>query len=381
MPTYIDSEISIKNSIFACFLKSKSITSPTTKKSLHMNRSVSLICLAAILALVSSVSAQSVTTIPVGFTTAAVTAAADVNNPASTVISVPFYAPASFVGGVSTVDSSNQLSITGAAFTPGQYAATPFLARLKSGASTGRFFIVSGNTATQLTLDTTTAGYTLTTGAPSTTQAQVVAGDSVEILPANTLSSLFGSTAGTVPFQQGSSASLADNVYLFNGSSWEVCFYNGTHWRQVANLNNQDNKIVLPDRGIFLIRRGTGVLNLTFLGTVPSTTERTDLTGPGSTFKSNRFPVDTTLGALALQNLPSWQSNASASLADNVYLWEGANWGVYFYNNTTSHWRRVSNLNNQDTKAVPLGTAMFVIRQSAAAGSTSTFTQVLPYTL
>jgi uncharacterized protein (TIGR02597 family) len=341
----------------------------------------------ALIATVSFASAQSVTTIPVGFTTAAVTPAVDGSTPSSSVVSAPFYAVADFQGAVSSIDSSNQVSISGAAFTTNQFVgsstATPHLARLKSGNSVGRFFLITANTATQLTLDTATAGYTLTTGAPSTTQAQVVVGDSVEIFPSNTLATLFGSTSATVPFQQGTSANAADNIYLFNGTSWDVCFFNNStgHWRQVANLNNQDTKAVLPDRGIFVLRRATSPLSLTFLGTVPSTTERSDFGGPGSTFKAVRFPVDTTLGTLAFQNLPSWQPGTSANGADNVYLWEGTTWGVYFYNNVTGHWRRVSNLNNQDTKVIPLGTAMFVVRTSTAAGSNSTLTQTLPYSL
>jgi uncharacterized protein (TIGR02597 family) len=326
---------------------------------------------------------QSVTTIPVGFTTAAIPAAADSSNPGNTVISAPFYAVADFVGAVSSVDSGSALSISGAAFTTNQFTSTPHLARMKSGASVGRFFVVTANTATQLTLDTAAAGYTLTTGAPSTTQAQVSVGDSVEILPANTLSTLFGSTPATVPFQQGGSATAADNVYLFNGTAWDVYFYNDSlsHWRKSGNLNNQDNAVVLPDRGIFIVRRAVAPLTLTFLGTVPSTTEVTDFAGPASTFKSVRFPVNTTLGALALQNLPNWLSGASATAADNVYLWNGTTWGVYFYNNTTNHWRKSGNLNDQDTQVITLGTAMFVVRQSTAAGSQSSLTQTLPYSL
>jgi uncharacterized protein (TIGR02597 family) len=345
------------------------------------------IVLAATLSLAS---AQSVTTVPVGFTTPAIPAAIDANTPSSTVISVPFYAvdATNFVGAVSSVDSSNQLSISGATFTnPNGFVTPPHLARLKSGSSVGRFFIITANTATQLTLDTATAGYALTSGTPSNTQAQVNVGDSVEIFPASTLSTLFGFTAATVPFQQGSSAGAADNMYLFNGTSWDVYFFNGTtqHWRKSGNLNNQDNTVVLPDRGIFIVRRATSPLNLTFLGTVPSTTERTDVAGAGSTFKSSRFPVDFTLAGatnpLNLQTLSNWLGGTSAGAADNVYLWEGTSWGVYFYNNTTGHWRKSGNLNNQDTKVIPLGTAMFIVRQSTAQGNTSTLVQTLPYSL
>jgi uncharacterized protein (TIGR02597 family) len=375
MATYITSKIFIKNSIFSCFPLRNYLRSISLNQPPHMRRLTPILVALAIATLPGLTSGQSVTTIPVGFTTATVPAATDASNPASTVISAPFYAVADFVGAVSSVDSSNQLSVSGAAF--GSLTGTPHLARLKSGASIGRFFVVTANTATQLTLDTTTAGYTLTTGAPSTTQAQVNVGDSVEVLPANTLGTLFGTSS--VPFQTGASANASDNVYLFNGASWDVYFHNGTNWRRSGSGLNQNNAVVLPDRGMFIVRRAVSPLSFTFLGTVPSTTERTDFTGPASTFRSVRFPVDTTVLGLGLQALPSWLAGASASASDNLYLWNGSSWSVYFYNGT--NWRKSGSGLNQNTTVIPLGTAMFVVRQSTAAGSTSTLVQTLPYTL
>ena len=323
-----------------------------------------------------------VTTVPVGFNTATVPAAPSSSSPSSTVVSVPFYQVADFQGAISSVDSSSAVSISGAGFTTNQFTTTPHLARFKTGNSTGRFFIITANTATQLTLDTATAGYTLTTGAPNSTQTQVAVGNSVEIVPANTLSSLFPSGA---PFQVGASANAADNVLLFNGTSWETYFYNNSvnQWRRSGSGLNQNTKVILPDQGLFIVRRATSALNLTFLGTVPSTTEKTDIPGPGSSFKANRFPVDVTLkgstNPLNLQNLPGWLAGASANAADNVLLWNGTSWSTYFYNGT--NWRRSGSGLVQDSTVIPLGAAMFIVRQSSATGSNSTFTQTVPYSL
>lgn len=356
----------------------------------HIMRRFIPLCVAlAAFVSASAVFAQSVTTIPVGFTAPTITAAASATSPKGTVVSVPFYAIADFQGAVSAVDSTNQLSLSGAAFTPspaaGDLVTVPHLARMKSGSSAGRFFKITANTATQLTLDTTVAGYTLTTGAPSNTQAQVVVGDSVEILPAHTLGSLFGTS--TVPFQTGASANAADDVYIWNktNQNFDVYFHNGTSWRKSGSLANQNSFVVLPDQGLFILRRATTDLPLTFLGTVPSTTERTDFVGPLSTFLSSRFPVDFTLAGttnpLNLQTLPSWQTGSSANAADNVYIWDvaGQKWDIYFHNGTS--WRKSGSLANQNTTVVPLGTAMFVLRRSAAAGNNSTLVQLLPYTL
>jgi uncharacterized protein (TIGR02597 family) len=383
MATYIPSKIFIKNRVFPCFPVRNFLRSASLNQPPQMRRFIPLLVALAIAAFPGLTNAQSVTTIPVGFTSTAITPAVDSTSPKGTVVSVPFYAVADFVGAVGSVDSASALSISGAAFTVNQFTSTPHLARMKSGASPGRFFVITANTATQLTLDTTAAGYTLTTGAPGNTQAQVVAGDSVEILPANTLGALFGTSS--VPFQTGS-VNSADNVYVWNktNQNFDVFFHDGTNWRKSGSGLNQNDFVILPDQGLFILRRATAPLNLTFLGTVPSTTERTDFVGPTSSFESNRFPVDFTLAGatnpLNLQNLPNWLSG-SVNSADNVYVWNNTNqnWDVYFYNST--NWRKSGSGLNQNSTVIPLGTAMFILRRSSAAGNQSTLVQALPYSL
>jgi uncharacterized protein (TIGR02597 family) len=341
---------------------------------------------------VATVPAQ-VSTIPVGFNTATIPGAVNPNPSASTVVSAPFYQVATFQGAISSVDSSNQISFSGATF--GDLTTNPFLARFKTGSSTGRFFRISANTATQLTLDTTVAtggsGYTLTTGAPSNTQTQVVVGDSVEICPANTLNFLFPSGA---PFGGGINSTAADtNVLLFNGTTWETYFYHNTNnrWQRSGANVNQNNKIIFPDQGMFVVRKATSPATVTFLGTVPSTTEKTDVPGAGSSFKANRFPVDLTLGNGDTNNktelnlnlkLAGWHAGINATDAgDNILLWNGTTWATYFYHSTNNRWQRSGANVNQNATTIPLGSAMFIVRTTSASGSNSTLTQLLPYTL
>jgi len=344
-----------------------------------MKRSTLLpVALASSLLFATLGNAQTVATDPVGFTTHEITPAVNATTPRTTTVSVPFKAIAAFASSVASVDSANQLTISGAAFTAGQYAGAtaPHLLKLKTGPNTGRFFLITANTATQLTVNA--AGYTLTSAAPANNnQVQVEVGNLIEIIPANTLSSLF---PNPVPFQTGGSAAAADNVYLYN-AGWEVYFHNGTTWRKTGSFANQDNTVVYPDDGLFIVRRGIAPLTLTFLGAVPTTAERTDFPGPGSYFATNRFPVGTTLGGasgLNLQALPNWQTGASAAVADNVYIWDGTGWGVFFHNNTS--WRKTGSFANQDSQSIPIGGALFVVRKSTAPGTTGTYVQPLPYT-
>jgi uncharacterized protein (TIGR02597 family) len=230
--------------------------------------------------------AQEIVTIPVVFMQNSVTPASGPSNPASSVISAPVYKTPAFISKVSSVDGATALTVASGNFSVNQFSASPYFVRLKSGPSTGRFFRITANTESQLTIDG--LGYSITSSTPaSSSETQVSVGDRCEIFAANTLGTLFGVSG--VPFQTGASANSADNVYLWNGTAWDIFFNNGSHWRKSGNGLNQDNAIVFPDSGLFIVRRGTGSLTLRFSGTISSTTERTDILGPGSTFKGNRF--------------------------------------------------------------------------------------------
>jgi len=306
------------------------------------------------------------TTTPVGFVTVTVPAATSSTTPSSAPIAIPLYNSAAFQGTVSSVDSSSAFSLSGAAFTANQYSSSsaPYFVRMMSGTNVGRFFLITSNTTTQLTVNAN--GVNLTT--------LLTVGDSAQIVPANTLSSVFGATA--TGFQTGVDASSSDNVYLWNGTGWDLYYNNGTNWKKSGSLLSQNNVIVYPDEGLFISRRATtGPLTLTVLGTVPSTTEQSDLAGAGSSFVPNRFPVDTQLGSIGFQNSPNWTSGPAAGQADDVYIWNGTGWDVYYYNAT--NWKKSGSLLTQDTKVIPAGTAVFVTRVNSAPAFLA---QSLPYT-
>ncbi len=249
--------------------------------------------------------------------------------------------------------------------------------KFSSGNNTGRFFLITGHDDNTLTVNT--AGYTFVSGNPgSNSELQVSTGESAEIFAAHTLNSLFPSGN---PFFKATSANSADNVYIFNGTAWDVFYHNNTSWRKSGSLLNQNGTIIYPDDGLFIIRRQTSPLELTFVGKVPTTTERTDLVGPGSTYISNRFPAGTTILATNIHTLPNWQVSTSPNSADNVYIWNPATsaFSVYYYNGT--NWRKSGSLANVNSDVIPSNGTMFVVRRSTATGTQSTLTQALPYTL
>ena len=340
---------------------------PSMTTSSICSRSIAAAVAISLAALFSpSASAQTTaTTVPVGFITKTLPPAPDAANPTTATISIPLYATADFTSAVASVDGANQFTMATANWGAGLFTATPHLVRIKTGLGVGRFFLISLHSTNQLTV--------ILPPSVSTLVGLLAVGDSCEILPANTLSSVFGLTAPG--FVTGSSANAADKVYLWSGTGWDTYFNNGTHWRKSGNFNNQDGIVIYPDEGIFISHIGSAALSLTLLGTVPSTPEKTDLDGAGITFISNRFPVDSTLVSTGLQSSPGWTTGSSANAADKVYLWNGSGWDTFFHNGTTL--RKSGNFNPQDSTSIPTGSALYISRINA---SPSVLAQALPYT-
>jgi uncharacterized protein (TIGR02597 family) len=324
----------------------------------------------------------------VGFVTITIPAAVDANTPSSAAMSIPLYSTADFVGAVASIDSSNSFSLTGAAFTTNQFVSStaPRIIRVKTSATAahvGKMFAITANTATQVTVDLTGSGVTnigdvLSAGATP---------DTVEILPANTLGSVFGNATTPPTLAAGSTSTNADNVLIWNGTAWDTYFWTGNVgspvniWKRVGNTD-RSNTIIYPDDGVFVVRKSTaGPATVTIMGTVPSTAEQSAVAA-GSTFLANRFPTDTTLGALGLQTLPGWVAGSTATNGDNVLVWNGTSsaWDTYFWTGNVGSpvniWKRVGNIDRSST-VIPAGTAVFITHGGV---NNLTLTQSLPNT-
>ena len=317
------------------------------------------------------------TTVPVGFITVSIQAANPPSVPEqSAAFAVPLYNSADFQGAVASVTATT-INFSGTPLTAGQFdqpaaVATPRAVRVKTAAnpaSVGLLFLVSLNTANQVTV----------TNAPNLT-AILAANDTVEIVRVNTFGSVFGTT--TPILYPNSNLTLADNVYILSknlgADLWQNYYHNGTNWRRSGSGANQNNAIIYPDEGVFIIHRGTSAVSLTVMGTVPSTAEQTDLFGAGSTFLANRFPSDLQLQNSGIHTSAGWVNNSDINAADKVYIWNTGlqSWQTFYHNGT--NWRRSGSGANQNTTLIGSGTGV-VISRSAATGSA--LTQALPYSL
>jgi hypothetical protein len=203
----------------------------------------------------------------------------------------------------------------------------------------------------------------------------------------NTIGNVFGNATTPPTLKAGSTATDADNVLLWNGSAWDTYFWTGTVgspnniWKRTGNAD-RTHQPIYPDDGVFVVHKDTAAAAVvTFLGTVPSTAEKSDIVNAGSTFLGNRFPTDNTLGGLGLHLLPAWDPGATANDSDNVLLWNPATgaWDTYFYTGNVGSpvniWKRTGNTDRSSTP-VPAGTSVFITH----TGALQTLAQALPYT-
>ena len=314
------------------------------------------------------------TTIPVGFITKTIPAAPDASTPSNTVLSIPLYQTADFQSAVTSTPAggSHDVTLNSAAFTVNQFSTTPHLLRAKSGARTGKFWLILSNTATTVTLKEPNGG---TVGVADAVLTGLLANDSCEILPANT----FGSSLGAIPgIGSGTSAGNpgVDNVLVWNGSNYTPYYYHSTNNRWQKATLNATSTILYPDDAVFFVRKVTSPLPITLMGTVPSTQEQTDLIGSSNNFMGNRFPVDSTLGTSGIETAPGWVKGTTAAVSDNVLIWNGTNFSPYYYHSTNNRWQKATL--NATTTPLPAAEGFFVVRSAGTADTI--LTQNLPYT-
>jgi hypothetical protein len=208
----------------------------------------------------------------------------------------------------------------------------------------------------------------------------VAAGDQYQIFAAETLQSLFGGNGqinGQTLNTRGDST-LADNILLRTGSSWNTYFNDGTQWLKQGTGSPSNTVAVPPEQGFVFVHRGGTAYTFTALGVVPITNLKTDFPASSTSSFGNRFPVDTTLAGLGLQQLAGWNKSGDSTLADNVLLKNptGGGWSTFYHDG--NQWLKQGTGTPSDTQPIAIGTSVVVVRR---AGSLVTLEQTLPYSL
>jgi uncharacterized protein (TIGR02597 family) len=276
--------------------------------------------------------------------------------------------------------TSNTLSNSSGSWTSGAFAVagSPFFVKISSGTASGHIFQITGNTATQLTVDNQgldLTGLGIVTGA---------SGDKYEIFAGDTLLSAFGTpvegvVGGTDP------NGAVDRVILMNNGVWDTYYYNtaSSQWKKGALPFNQNNTVIRADAGLIFSRVGTAPLSYTFQGRIPNTNLKKPLLTDGFSAVASYFPVAQTLNSLNFQAVQGWKKVGDAGItaanADKVYLNETGVWDAYHYDGTVLQWRKGAVPFNQNNKSIPVGAGILINRSGGPANSGADI--ALPYSL
>jgi hypothetical protein len=307
----------------------------------------------------------------------------------TTLLSLPLLDEASITGNATgriTGLTATTISAAGAGWSAGELsaAATPHLIEITSGVAKGRMLLISttaANTADTVTIaseeatrvgDLTNLG--ITTGAEN--------GDTYRIRPVDTLSSFFG-TPETTLIRGGATANEADTITIVANGSATTYFYSTTsgRWSRVSLGSPDASNVPLPPyAGLQYARLADTPLEFIVTGMVPSGDREVSIKNSGVTLLAPYWPVNQTLGDLALQNLPNWGSGATPASADTLVLSTPTGSPNTFFHDG-SNWRRValgSPLAN--TNVVPVGASILINKKGSAAGFAS-YEHAAPYNL
>lgn len=280
------------------------------------------------------------------------------------------------LNGIITGVTAATFTNSSAGWTAGQLstAATPYLIRITSGTAKGRTFLVStatANTATTLTIDPEEAALV------DLTTVGIAAGtDTYELIPCDTISNVFG-TPATTGIQGGTTSATADIVQLLVSGGWRQYYYNTTSsaWLRIGPNSNSNNVAIRPDTAALYQRLPASGLSLIVSGTVPSVDRKALVKNSGTTFLSNGWPVDVTLGTSGINSIPGWLTG-TATTADIVQIQISGGWRQYYHNGT--QWLRVGPNTASNSVVIPTGAAVILLKKGAASGAVA-LSQTLPY--
>ncbi len=342
-------------------------------------------CVAFAVGMISASAAvsTSVATIPVGMMTYPLT------HGTTTFLSLPLTNTEVYTSSVSSVtDSTIAVGDAPAPFatnfaTPG----SPYFVKFLTGNERGRVMLITANSASTLSLDTTDHA----TGSPvllTATSFNVQVGDTFEIFPGDTLASIFGAGTDQSPLvlTGGTSVATSDVVCLFTSVNVPSAnFYFNTVdgcWEQYGTTANANNTIIYPYSAFSITREYSHPDTALVLGgRVTAVAAETKVVGNGTIFTSSHYATDVKLSQLQFGG--NWATGADATSADTLSVWNAAagHFDTY-YQLPDSTWRKSGDAaTDQSSFAIGAGTVTTIAKRTAVTGSATFLQSQMPYVL
>ena len=315
-----------------------------------------LLCLQGV-----SLFGQSVSTVPVGYTTITIYGTGGQGTEAFSYLGVPMHHAANFRSAM-TAKADNSITCTNAGWTANAYANTHFV-MIMSGDKTGMSATITANTA-----DTLTTAENLS--------SILTGNEQFAIHKYTTIADVFGAT-NSAGLKGSYSSGTADNILIQTGSnSFSTYYYKdsglagGTGWRSAASSSVDASGTIIPyGSGIIVVRRESADLKVSVMGSVfPD-----DVVTPveqGFNWKTASLPVDVTLaGFFGANNEAGLKGSYSSGLADNVLVFDrSGNMTTYYYKDSGlaggTGWRSAASSSKDEANTVIAAPgSMFMIRR------------------
>jgi uncharacterized protein (TIGR02597 family) len=309
----------------------------------------------------------------------------------TTFLSLPLTNTETYNSTVNTV-SANTISVADAPapFTKNLATpASPYFVKFLSGAEAGRVLLITSNTTSALTLDTTdnSPGAAVALNA---TAFSVQAGDSFEIFPGDTISSIFGSATAQNPLVVAGAPTLAqaDAVSFINiaAVSPTTYYYNTTdgYWEKAGSAAkaNANNTIIYPYSALIIYRQQSNPdATLIVTGRVTAVAAQTRMVGQNTVFSSTHFATDVKLSQLKFG--ANWVMGSDAFNADTLAVWNAvANRFDLYYQKPDTTWRKFpDSMTDQSNVSIAAGTVTAIDKQTAVTGAATFLQSPVPYSL
>jgi len=265
-------------------------------------------------ALMGYASAETATTVPVGYVSLGDTSGPAIPADTDFMFSIPFDRPAVYSGTVSAVDTANDVvTLTGT--TPlgsTDYTTTPHILKLDNGTKSGLICVITANDASTVTVSAF-GGEDLT---------GITIGDKIQIQPAWTIATLFN----------GVDLPAATQLYAWTGQTpgtnlgadmiYEYEALEAGKFADASSFTDASDVVLFPGEAIVLRTPPNSdgfvgsVPTFVLSGTVPTSKSRVLLSNPNNTLGQDNYsayvsPVPTTIGNMAFAN---------ASTGDQILL-------------------------------------------------------------
>ena len=297
--------------------------------------------------------------------------------PAGTIgsISSPMTAFAADRGVIGTA-GSDSITQPGKGWTPSRFGPgvegylTHFV-EILDGDNAGRSWPVAGNTSDTLQLDT--QGEAIS--------ALGLPGARYVVRPFLSVSEFFSDAVGDPLLSGGENPSEASNILAWNGQGFDVIYFSTfageNQWRQAGGVPANEWPLY-PDEGLLVINRGDTDARIESLGEVAANTKSPYLF-PGLTLVGTPFPADVMLDDSALLDGVGgpFQGAASPALADQVLLWDGVGYDLYYHSTLFGEntWRKAGG-GPAGGAVLEAGSAYFINNQAGGGGL---WPRMLPY--